>query len=153
MKNRDETPLFALQVLSFALIVSVGILTILLFSAKRMFVAESGGILSYSPMTAIILAGICLALSFAIPHYLLNSARSEMKSESGNQQTEDLPMLFVPSIFVRYGLLAFVAIVGLILPYSTTGMVIFTGLMVVSATLMILNFPTERRLKTWLYSH
>ena len=66
-------------------------------------------------------AGRCLprCSPFLIPEFLLDSARREpaRKSRRANKR-KNLPFIFVPSIFIRYSLLAFVTIIGFVMAFE-----------------------------------
>jgi hypothetical protein len=152
--QKTFTPLFALQIFAVVIIGAVVVLTIYMVALKSYYQWEAFtlGSATYSPVYAIAAASACLVLSFFIPEYLLDSARRELKREDPNSQTEDLPFIFVPSIFIRYALLAIVTMIGFIMSYSGQGLSLYLPFALISLVLMVAYFPTESRMKAWLYS-
>jgi hypothetical protein len=149
--QKQLTPLVALQIFSAGLIFTVAILSLFMLFMKGFYGFEPSPLASYfSPVHAIAAAGACLALSFLIPEFLMDSARRDLKQESSRDQTEDLPFILVPSIFIRFSLLAVVTIIGFIMAFAGQGISVFLPFALISMALMIAYFPTEHRMKTWL---
>lgn len=153
--QRTFTPLIALQIFSAGLIAAVCILSVLVFILKGdyQWEPETFSGLGYSPVYAVAAAGACLVLSFLIPEFLLDSARRELQRERSWEQIEDLPFVFVPSVFIRYSLLAVVTIIGFFMALAGRGISVFLPFAIISLLLMVAYFPTEARLKTWLFEH
>lgn len=155
--RKEFTPLVALQIFAGGLIFSVCILSLVLLYLKTAYDFEPemgmGNAYSYSPVYAVVAAGACLFLSFLIPEYLMESARRDLKQESSDAQTEDLPFILVPSIFIRFSLLAVVTIIGFIMAFAGHGISVFLPFAFISLILMVTYFPTEYRMKTWLHAH
>jgi amino acid transporter len=153
--KKHFTPLVALQIFAAGLIFTVCILSLLVMFLKSFYEWEPSNIggLSYSPVYAVAAAGACLALSFLIPEFLLDSARRELKRETSDDQTEDLPFILVPSTFIRFSLLAVVTIIGFIMVFAGRGVSVFLPFALISLVLMVTYFPTEARMKSWLQAH
>ena len=153
--RRHFTPLVALQIFASGLIFMVCILSLLILFLKSAYDWDPGtyNAYAYSPVYAVAAAGACLLLSFLIPEYLLDSARRDLKKESSDDQTEDLPFILVPSTFIRYSLLAVVTIIGFVMAFAGRGVSVFLPFAVISLILMVTYFPTETRMKHWLQAH
>ena len=152
--KKHFTPLVALQIFSSALIFIVCIFSLFILFLKTVYEFEPSPFAIYfSPVYAVSAAAVCLVLSFLIPEFLLDSARRDLKQESQDDQTEDLPFILVPSTFIRFSLLAVVTIIGFIMSFSGRGVSVFLPFALVSLVLMVTYFPTEARMKTWLQAH
>jgi hypothetical protein len=152
--QKSFTPLVALQIFSAGLIFTVAILSLFILFLKAFYDFEpSAGAIYFSPVYAVAAAGACLALSFLIPEFLMDSARKDLKQEGSREQTEDLPFILVPTIFIRFSLLAIVTIIGFIMAFAGQGISVFLPFAFVSVALMVAYFPTEHRMKTWLQAH
>ena len=152
--RKEFTPLHALQIFAGALIFTVCILSLFIIFLKTVYAFEPAPqTIYFSPVYAVAGASICLALSFLIPEFLMDSARRDLKQEDDKSQTEDLPFILVPSTFIRFSLLAVVTIIGFIMAFSGRGISVFLPFALVSLVLMVTYFPTESRMKTWLKAH
>ena len=153
--KKHFTPLIALQIFAAGLIFTVCILSMLVLFLKSVYEWEPSSLpgFSYSPVYAVAAAGSCLILSFLLPEFLLDSARRELKRESKDDQTEDLPFILVPSTFIRYSLLSVVTIIGFIMAFAGRGVSVFLPFALISLVLMVTYFPTEARMKSWLQAH
>lgn len=151
-RPRSFTPLVALQIFSIALILTVFILTLFLIVARAIYDWQpfEVSLVSYSPTYAVATAGACLVLSFLIPELLVETVRKDLKKETHDDLDEDLPFIFVPSTFIRYGLLSVVTIIGLIMAFSGHGFLVYLPFVAVSLGVMVAYFPTESRMHRWL---
>jgi archaellum biogenesis protein FlaJ (TadC family) len=147
----EFTPLHVLQIFATALIAAVTLLSSTIVVMKTFYDWNPyPSYLSYSPVHAVATAGACLVLSFLIPEFLLDSARREMNKETPQEQDEDLPTIFIPSIFIRFALLSVITIIGFIMAFSGRSLSVFLPFAVISLVLMIAYFPTEARMHRWL---
>lgn len=153
--QKHFTPLVALQIFAAGLIFTVCILSLLVVYLRSAYdwVPTNVDAMGYSPVYAVAGAGACLLLSFLIPEFLLDSARRDLKQESSDDQTEDLPFILVPSTFIRFSLLAVVTIIGFVMAFAGRGVSVFLPFAFTSLILMVAYFPTESRMKTWLQAH
>lgn len=151
--RKQFTPLVAIQIFAAGFIFTVAIIGLLVLFLKTTYDFQPPFSPYFSPVYAVAAAGGCLILSFLIPEFLMDSARNELKRENSDDQTEDLPFLLVPTVFIRFSLLAVVTIIGLIMAFSGLGVSVFLPFALISLVLMIAYFPTEHRMKTWLQAH
>jgi len=152
ISRKSYTPLTVLQIFAGALVFTVCILTVCMFLLRTVYDWEptTASAIAYSPIYAIAAAGACLILSFLIPEYLLDSARRELRKHTSNEQTEDIPFVLVPCVFIRFALLGCVSMLGFVLAMHGAGSPVFLPFAIVSLALMSVYFPTEPRMKAWL---
>lgn len=153
--QKHFTPLVALQIFAAGLIFAVCLLSLLVLYLRSTheWIVTNADVIGYSPVYAVAGAGACLLLSFLIPEFLLDSARRELKKETLDDQTEDIPFILVPSTFIRFSLLSVVTIIGFVMAFSGRGVSVFLPFAFISLILMVTYFPTESRMKTWLQAH